>query len=191
MPLGSVVLWVMSQCVITMTPTTDLRDGIADLVQRAQAGDREAFGELVERLWADLVALARGILAADGEAEDLVQDALIHAWPRLRSLRRPESFAAWMRRIVARRCLSRVRRRRPTLELVELPDRRTDPAAGVDAAQLLGTLAPRQRAVLYLTWIEGCNDREAGDILGISAATVRVHRHRGLNQLRRIVEANR
>jgi DNA-directed RNA polymerase specialized sigma24 family protein len=45
--------------------------------------------------------------------------------------------------------------------------------------------------VLYLTWIEGCNDREAGDILGISAATVRVHRHRGLNQLRRIVEANR
>jgi len=163
-------------------------DEIVDLVQRARKGEREAFGDLVERYWSDLVALARGILASDVEAEDLVQESLIHAWQRLGTLRRPESFGAWIRRIVARRCLSRARRRRHSIELAETPANDLDPGAGIDAARLLATLAPRQRAVLYLTWIEGCSDREAGSILGIRASTVRVHRHRGLQHLRQRVE---
>ena len=92
---------------------------IASLVRRARGGDRDAFGDLVERLWAELVALARGVLAADDEVEDLVQEALVHAWKRLWTLRRPESFRSWMRRIVTRRCLTAARRRRPQEPLAE------------------------------------------------------------------------
>lgn len=161
---------------------------IETLVVKAREGDRDAFGELVEEVWNDLVKLARGILAADGDAEDIVQDALVHAWPRLGSLRSPERFRAWMRRIVARRCLSRLRRQRPTLELTEHPGPVPAPDAPVDICRLLAALPPKQRAVVYLTWIEGCTAREAGKTLGIRAATVRVHRHRGLQHLRRIVE---
>jgi RNA polymerase sigma-70 factor (ECF subfamily) len=157
-------------------------------VSRARDGDRDAFGALVECFWSDLVALARGILASDGEAEDMVQEALIHAWTRLWTIRQPEKFGAWMRRIVARRCLTRARRLRRTSSLPEVAEPGADPTAGVDAARLLQRLAPRQRAVLYLTWIEGCTDRETAMTLGIRASTVRVHRHRGLEHLRRIVE---
>ena len=160
---------------------------IAGLVGRARGGDREAFGELVERLWAELVALARGVLAADDEAEDLVQDALVHAWRRLWTLRQPESFRPWVRRIVTRP-------REPLTETATDPSSRTveaEPGARLDAARLLGLLAPRQRAALYLTWIEGCTDREAGRLLGLRPATVRVHRHRGLARLRRMVEEDR
>lgn len=164
---------------------------VTELVIRARSGEQQAFGALVERSWPDLVAMARGILAADNEAEDIVQEALVHAWQRLWMLRRPESFGAWVRRIVARRCLSHARRRRRTEELVDLPVGAAVPDAGLDAARLLSTLAPRQRAVLYLTWVEGCTDREAGRILGLSAATIRVHRHRGLVRLRRTVEKQR
>ncbi len=170
---------------------------IAGLVGRARGGDRDAFGDLVERLWAELVALARGVLAADDEAEDLVQDALVHAWRRLWTLRQPESFRPWVRRIVTRRCLSAARRRRPQEPLTETagePSSGTaepQPGARLDAARLLGLLAPRQRAALYLTWIEGCTDREAGRLLGLRPATVRVHRHRGLARLRRMVEEDR
>jgi RNA polymerase sigma-70 factor (ECF subfamily) len=181
----------MSQSVAAVALILNQSDEVVDLVQRARRGERKAFGDLVERYWLDLVALARGILATDAEAEDLVQESLIHAWQRLGTLRRPESFGAWIRRIVARRCLGRVRRRRPSMELVDLPANDLDPGAGVDAARLLASLAPRQRAVLYLTWIEGCSDREAGEILGIRASTVRVHRHRGLQNLRQRVEEGR
>lgn len=164
---------------------------IAQLVRRAQRGERDAFGELVERYWSDLVALARGILGGDEEAEDLVQDSLVHAWQRLWMVRRPESFPAWLRRSVARRCLTWARRRRQEVELAEFSARRPDPGASLDAVRLLRTLPARQRAVVYLTWIEGCTDREVGLLLGIRASTVRVHRARGLGSLRRLAEGDR
>jgi len=167
-------------------------DVTAGLVLRARAGDRDAYGELAERLWPRLVSLARGVLATDVDAEDLVQDALVHGWKRLWTLRKPESFTPWMRRLVTRRCLTRARRRRPTDELTEATEvEEREPGDRVDAARLLATLAPRQRAVLYLTWIEGCTDREAAKLLGLRPATVRVHRARGLERLRRRVEESR
>ncbi len=182
-------------------PGSDSND-VADLVRLARAGDREAFGDLVERFWGELVSLARGVLAADLEAEDLVQDALVHAWQRLWTLRDPERFGAWIRRIVTRRCLTRARRRRPqepiesaieTGEAGALETRAAgpEPAHRVDAARLLATLAPKQRAALYLTWIEGCTDQEAGRAMGLRPATVRVHRFRGLKRLRQITEERR
>ena len=161
---------------------------IADLVRLAREGDREAFGVLVERQWSALVALARGLLAADTEAEDVVQEALLHAWRRLWTLRRPESFSAWMRRIVTRRCLTRARRQKPRQEAADVGVAEPEPGYRVDAARLLCALAPRQRAALYLTWIEGCTDQEAGRLMGLSPATVRVHRFRGLQRLRQMTE---
>lgn len=163
----------------------------AQLVLRARAGDRDAFGDLAQQHWSQLVALARGILAGDTEAEDVVQDALIHAWQRLRTLRRPERFAAWMRKIVTRRSLDRIRARKPVVEDVVLSISDPSPGDRIDAARLLGALAPRQRAALFLTWIEGCTDREAAQILGMRPSTVRVHRHRGMQRLRELVEKRR
>lgn len=176
---------------------------VADLARRAREGDREAFGDLVERFWLELVALARGILATDVDAEDLVQDALVHAWQRLWTLRSPESFGPWVRRIVTRRCLTRARRRRrkepieARAEVEEAGATATgpllaaspEPGHRLDAARLLAALAPKQRAALYLTWIEGCTDREAGRAMGLRPATVRVHRFRGLERLRKMTEA--
>ena len=87
---------------------------MAELVDRAQGGDRAAYGELVEMTWPRLVALARAILAGDDNAEDIVQEALVGAWTKLDSLRRPEKFPAWIRRIVSRRCYAHLRRSRTT-----------------------------------------------------------------------------
>ncbi len=186
-------------------PKGDEPNEIAVLVRLARAGDREAFGDLVERFWNELVALARGVLATDTDAEDLVQDALVHAWQRLWTLRSPEAFGAWIRRIVTRRCLTRARRRRPqqpieavieageaaALEAGAPLAASPEPGHRVDAARLLAALAPRQRAALYLTWIEGCTDQEAGRAMGLRPATVRVHRFRGLKRLRQLTEERR
>ncbi len=183
----------------SVPPEGGERHSVADLVRLAREGDREAFGDLVERHWQELVALARGVLAADLEAEDLVQDALVHAWQRLWTLRDPERFGAWMRRIVTRRCLTRARRRRPQ-EPIESAieagaagpiDAAPEPGHRLDAARLLAALAPKQRAALYLTWIEGCTDREAGRAMGLRPSTVRVHRFRGLKNLRQMTEKRR
>ncbi len=177
-------------------------DEAAEMVLRAQAGDADAFGELVEELWAPLVGLARAVLAGDAEAEDVVQDALVVAWRRLPSLRDAARFPAWVRRIVVRRCLRHLRRRaaHPTAELSAVdPGRARRPApatapasdAAIDVARLLGALPPRQRAVLYLTAVEGRTDREIAALLGILPPTVRVHRLRAARRLRGLLESER
>lgn len=171
--------------------TATLHAGLAALpLADAQRGDREAFGELVERYWPEMVALARTVLAGDAEAEDLVQEAFVHAWQRLGSLRKPESFPAWMRRIVVRRCLRWARRNPPREELLDA----AAPAPGeerFDVPRVLAVLAPRQRAVIYLTEVEGWTDREAARILGLLPATVRVHRFRALKRLRTLLGGER
>ena len=91
----------MTQGVATMTLEDRDRDRVSKLVRQARAGDKSAFGELVERNWLDLVAIARGVLASGQGAEDVVQEALVHAWKRLWMLRTPASFDAWVDKHVA------------------------------------------------------------------------------------------
>jgi len=164
-------------------------DNDSALVRRAMDGDREAFSELAAAHWRRLLALARSIVA-DLEAEDVVQDALIKAWKKLGSLREPRAFSAWLTRIVANAAVARARRARffEPIDGVAVAAAEAPVDLRIDVGRLLRSLAPRQRAVLHLTAVEGYSDREIGEALGISSSSVRVHRLRGR---RRLAELNR
>jgi len=154
------------------------------LVRRAMEGDPEAFSDLATMHWRRLLALARSIVA-DLEAEDVVQDGLIKAWRKLRSLRDPEAFSAWLTRIVANTAVARARRRRATEPIDGISVAAADGPLEVriDVGRLLARLAPKQRAVLHLTTIEGYSDSEIARILGITSSSVRVHRLRARRRL--------
>jgi RNA polymerase sigma-70 factor (ECF subfamily) len=158
------------------------------LVTQARRGDGAAFGQLAARHWSRLVRLARSV-AGESAAEDAVQEGLVTAWRKLHTLERPDSFPAWLTRIVFRRCL-RHARRPGTVSLDDRPmepARAGDPDAGIQVAQLMAALAPRQRAVLHLTVVEGRTDREIGDQLGIDPSSVRAHRRRARQKLERLI----
>jgi len=155
-------------------------------VRRAQAGDQEAFGRLVEACWSDLVRLARSVVG-DTEAEDAVQDGLIAAWDGIRGLQDPARFRPLATRIVFRRCLRRTRWQRLRVALTALRERGSQPDLDSELAlwQLLSTLAPRQRAVLHMTIVEGMSDAEIGEALGLEPGSVRAHRRRAREALAR------
>jgi RNA polymerase sigma-70 factor (ECF subfamily) len=156
----------------------------SSLVLRAMDGDRDAFSRLAARHWRRLLALARTIVA-DLEAEDVVQDGLIKAWSKLRSLREPDAFASWLTRVVANTAIARARRRRAS-QPIDGVEAAVEPAPlddRIDVARALRRLAPRQRAVLHLTAVEGMTDSEISDFLGISSSSVRAHRLRGRRRL--------
>jgi RNA polymerase sigma-70 factor (ECF subfamily) len=161
-------------------------DGLAEDVRRAQAGDQEAFGQLVEVCWNDLVRLARSVVG-EAEAEDAVQDGLIAAWDGIRGLQDPARFKPWATRIVFRRCLRRLRWRRLRVALgsIREPAIRPDPDSDLSLWQLLSGLAPRQRAVLHMTVVEGMSDAEIGEALGLEPGSVRAHRRRAREALAR------
>ena len=103
-----------------------------DLVERAQRGDRDAFDVLAAASIDQLYNLAQLMLADPDLASDAVQEALIAAWRDLRSLRDPDSFRAWLDRVLVRcvyRAAGRERRQvalRQLLPAVE--DSAPDPA---------------------------------------------------------------
>ena len=159
-----------------------------EVVARAAAGDAGAFSLLVELHWARLVRLARSVLG-EADAEDAVQDGLVVAWERLPSLREPAAFRPWVTRLVTRTCLARARRsaRRPGRAPLAAAADVAHPAggtdAGLDVARCLAALAPRQRAVIHLTAVEGMSDSEIGRLLGITPGSVRAHRRRARRRL--------
>jgi RNA polymerase sigma-70 factor (ECF subfamily) len=155
-----------------------------ELVKRARDGDPEAFSDLAAKHWRRLLALARSIVA-DLEAEDVVQDALVKAWRKLGSLRDPAAFSSWLTRIVANTAVANARRRRFFDSIDELSIAAADESIDtqIDVGRLLSVLAPKQRAVLHLTTIDGYTDSEIAASLGISSSSVRVHRMRARRRL--------
>jgi RNA polymerase sigma-70 factor (ECF subfamily) len=84
---------------------------VAELVQRAQEGDREAFGRLVEQFQPTVRAIALRRLGNASEAVELTQDVFLHILRRIHQLREPERFAGWLRQVAVRMAINRATRR--------------------------------------------------------------------------------
>ena len=84
---------------------------VAELVQRAQEGDRDAFGRLVEQFQPTVRAIALRRLGNASEAMELTQEVFLHILRRIHQLREPERFAGWLRRVAVRMAINRATRR--------------------------------------------------------------------------------
>src|SRR5215471_10024721 len=91
---------------------------------RAQAGDGEAFRELIDPYRRELQAHCYRILGSVHDAEDVLQEALLAAWRAIGQFD-GQSLRAWLYRIATNRCLNYLRgeSRRPQPADVPLPDR--------------------------------------------------------------------
>ncbi len=95
------------------TQTQDDRILVAQLVRDAQAGDRDAFGELFERFERHVFAVAYRRLGNYAEAQELCQDVFIQALQKIDQLRQVECFGGWLRSITHRMAINRAVRRGP------------------------------------------------------------------------------
>ena len=85
----------------------------ARLVERAQDGDRAAFGELVEQFQPTVYAICLNRLGNPSEALEMTQEVFLHVMKRLDQLREPERFAGWLRQVAARMAINRATRKVP------------------------------------------------------------------------------
>lgn len=168
-----------------------------DLVRLAQAGDAEAFGELVER---NRRAVFRAALAAVGsatEAEDVAQEAFVTAWRKLDGFRGEAQFRTWMLSITWRKAIDRRKTISRWLKLAasssrdEAGDDMFDiveqvPAAGRpqdevmasnelhrDIRKLIGTLPRKLRDSLLLAGTGEHTYDEISQMLGAPVGTVK------------------
>ena len=169
-----------------------------DLVERAMAGDRDAFAELQRGSIDKLYAIARLILSDGDRAQDATQEALIAAWRGLKGLRDPDRFDAWLRRLLVSACYReackekrRVRaegRVRPIETDTADPARVTADRDELDRA--IESLAPEQRALIVMHYHLGLPIDETALILCLPVGTVKSRLHRTKQQMRATLEAD-
>jgi RNA polymerase sigma-70 factor (ECF subfamily) len=168
------------------------------LVERAQRGDRAAFGTLAASSIGTLDRLARLMTRDQERAKDAVQEALIKAWRDLPGLRDPDRFEAWLRRLLVRSCIDELRRGRRMsfdVELIELHHPTMDDAAehlaDRDALErAFRRLDPEQRALIVLRFYQGLAVEDIADALHIPSGTVKSRLSRTLSALRAAIEAD-
>ena len=172
----------------------------SELVERARAGDHEAFSALVNASAGRLFGAARLILRDPDRAQDAVQEAFVLAWRHVRALRDPEAWDAWMYRLTVRACyrLVRTSRRREMAEVHLVTDEDGVPAeldfsthvAERDRlSRELGRLPVDQRTVMVLHFYLDLRLTDVADVLDIPAGTAKSRLHRGLATLRAAMAA--
>src|SRR5881398_2437416 len=82
------------------------------IVERALAGDADAFGEIVRRWERRIFALAYGILGREEDARDATQETFIAAYRNLKGFRGDAKVSSWLHRIAVNQCITRQRRAR-------------------------------------------------------------------------------
>jgi RNA polymerase sigma-70 factor, ECF subfamily len=152
-------------------------------------GDADALDrieELYRRHASALMALAYRILMSPSDAEDVVHDLFVGLPEALRNYQERGNMDAWLKRIVVRLALSRIRARR-YVTLDAAPDVtlwQRDPLNRVALESAMAELSPSLRAVLVLKEVEGFTHAEIAAMLEISVNASEVRLHRALRQLR-------
>ncbi|PZG05391.1 RNA polymerase sigma factor [Nonomuraea aridisoli] len=164
------------------------------LIEAAQAGDRESITAVVHGAHSHVRRFAEHLCASQQDAEDAAQEALIILYRKIGSLRATGALASWMFRIVRNECL---RRARLLFDRYDEVDDGLVTSAGESAedevirrlegelvAQAIRELPDVQRRVLIMRDVLGYPGRRVAETLGLSNAAMKSQLHRARNTIR-------
>ena len=181
-----------------VTPTTDGQRVVTidpSVVSRAMQGDETAFHELYEKTYFSNLYTAKKYMKSDAAAEDVLQEAYIRIWTNLPSLRQPEGYVNWSRRIVANTALNELRKTQPLLfsevntengegsemefqvEDTYVPNQPelsfTEREEQEIIREMIDSLSDEQRMCIMMYYMEDLSVREIAETLGCSEGTVK------------------
>lgn len=171
-----------------------------DLLQRAQAHDAVALGEIYDRYAARMYSYVYARIGHRETAEDMTAEVFLRMLEALGKGRFARtSLSAWLYRIAHNLVVDYYRRHRPTLVPLEPTVRAADTPVEIAEErwnqermrQALAHLTPDQQQVIALRFGQKMKAREVAQVLGKSEAAVRKLQRRGLASLRRILEKAR
>jgi len=173
-------------------------------IKRAQRGDGEAFGFLVERYQRRIFSLVYHLVRRREDVEDLAQEIFIKAFRAVRSYNFQASFVTWLSRVAVNHCYDYLRRLRTSpvsyyWQMSEESQRNLEARAesaeegGLDQAEraalqdLVGKLLDRaganDRLILTLKELEGYSVEEIAELLNLKPSTVKVRLHRARKRM--------
>ncbi|HWG47184.1 MAG TPA: sigma-70 family RNA polymerase sigma factor [Gemmataceae bacterium] len=178
----------------------DMPEEGESLIDRARAGDRTAYGELVRRFRPAIYSVLLTWLRDPAEADDVAQDVFLHSMRKIGQLRDSRCFSSWLRQIAVRLALNRLNRRRlvsrlnPTRQAF-LPGSDADPLDEIVRAEEQGKvheglshLKPLDRAMLEAFYLRSRSLREMSAEFDVPLGTIKRRLHTARQRLRQILE---
>lgn len=174
---------------VTTPPTTEPDE--QPLLQRARAGDMDAFEALYRENAPRVFALCLRMTADRQRAQELTQDVFVRAWEGLPSFRGDAAFTSWLHRIAVNVVLMDARADRRRVSRVALAEdlegegdtadgfaQPVDIEQGIDLERAIARLPPGARRVFVLHDIEGYRHEEIARLTGTAEGTLRAQLHR-------------
>ena len=175
----------------------------AELVRLARSGDKNAFGQLIERYQQMTRRIALGMVANDQVAKELAQEAMLQAYLSLNHLRDERRFKSWLYGIVLNVCRSYIRDQKidyfsweamrggVRFETIHFSSLAPDPQEAAEERELhylvlkaVNALSPKNRAATLLFYYEQLSLPEIAAILDVSVTAVKGRLHKSRKQLR-------
>lgn len=160
---------------------------------RAQAGDQDAFAELVSAHESMVFSVAVHFFRDAERAAEIAQDVFLQLFRSIRDIEDPLHLTNWLRRVTSRRCIDGLRRSR--FRLVSIDDvqvatapRTPDPFLARRMNDFIGQLPDKQRIIVILRYQEEIGPNEISEILDMPVNTVKSQLHRALRTLRKKLE---
>ena len=169
------------------------------LVQRAVAGDRQAFAELYERYLTRVYRYIYYLTGGTADVEDLTAQTFLRAWQKVPDFRpRGHAFVAWLLRIAHNVAVSHLRKRHNEQQGIPSdyqdtsrashPDQLAQDASEAEKVRAaILALTPAEREVIVLRFVDGLSYAEAAQALGRNVNAIRVAQWRALTHLRSIL----
>ena len=171
------------------------------LIQKAQNGDRNAFGELVIHYYPGVVQVVFRLCGDAGLAQDMAQEAFLRGWINLPSFRPQSSLRNWLYRIAVNATLDVLRRRPEETFEDEVIQMSPDQAMGPESAliekervallqQAMRSLPEAARSVLVLRECGGLSYQEIAGVLDVPIGTVMSRLNYARNRMRELLKAD-
>ena len=173
-----------------------------ELIQKAQNGESEAFGELYDQYVNRIYRFVFIKVASRPNAEDLTHQIFLAAWQNIQNFQfQGFPFSSWLYKIAANTVIDfyRTRKQEESIEFIaedalsEFPEfaKKIDEAAEIKTVKnALQKLEPDQQTVLIMKFVDEFSNKEIAEILGKSEGAVRVTQHRALKRLKNFLQNN-
>lgn len=154
-----------------------------NLLQRARAGDAEAFSQLFQESAPRLWKAGMSVMRNEDMVADVLQETAVKAWINVPSFNGKSTFTTWVMRIMLNTCFDEMRAQKKVIPFAEIAEDgipvQTAPESGIDAAtridmnDALQTLGIDDRLILTLFYVNDLPVKEVAEILGITVGTAR------------------
>ncbi len=149
--------------------------------ERLRQGDEEAFREFVGETERLLMSVGYGILLNVEDARDAIQDAYLRFWRSRERLDSTGYVRAYLVQILRNVCLTMLKKRGNAVGMDEIPEqgKRDNTSFRLDEKEVVSramtVLKEKERMIVAMIHYENLDSAEVGEILGLSASTVRSH----------------